>query len=280
MRLGLALAYVGLTPATPAAADREHQQIMADLRILQEQTNQLQALMNDLGEALRAVNSRLDDQNSLERKAFADGKVQMDSISGDLRVVREKVDETNVRLGTLSQELESMRSAIPDPAVPAPSVGDAGLMPPGSLTPGGAPPQTAPTGAAMPPGMQPQRLYQTSYGDYTAGNYSLAVQGFESYLRGFPKSQRAHEAQLLIGESFFLDNKDADAVVAYDRVITNYPSSPSVPQAYYKRGMVLQRLGEADRARESWETVIKQFPESQQATLAKQRLETLNRPAK
>ena len=97
--LVLALAYVALTPATPAAADREHQQIMADLRILQEQTQQLQALMNDLGEALKAVNSRIEDQTSLERKAFADGKVQMDAISGDIRVVREKVDETNVRLG-------------------------------------------------------------------------------------------------------------------------------------------------------------------------------------
>ena len=115
LALGLALAYVGLVPAVPQAADREHQQIMADLRMLQEQTQQLQALMNDLGEALKAVNSRIEDQTSLERKAFADGKVQMDTMSGDLRVVREKVDETNVRLGTITQELESIRLAIPEP---------------------------------------------------------------------------------------------------------------------------------------------------------------------
>jgi hypothetical protein len=111
----LALAYVALTPARPAAADREHQQLMADLRILQEQTQQLQALMTDLGEALKAVNSRIEDQTALERKAFADGKVQMDTMSGDLRVVREKVDETNVRLGTITQELESLRDAMPQP---------------------------------------------------------------------------------------------------------------------------------------------------------------------
>ena len=131
--LVLALAYVGITPATPAAADREHQQIMADLRILQEQTLQLQALMTDLGEALKAVNSRIEDQTSLERKAFADGKVQMDTMSGDLRVVREKVDETNVRLGTITQELESLRQAIPEPgAVPqAPVNTDAGAVPGG-----------------------------------------------------------------------------------------------------------------------------------------------------
>src|SRR5688572_33383991 len=98
--LAIALAFVAFTPATPAAADREHQQMMADLRILQEQTQQLQALMTDLGEALKAVTSRIEEQTSLERKALAHGKVQMDSISGDIRVVRETVDQTNVRLGT------------------------------------------------------------------------------------------------------------------------------------------------------------------------------------
>jgi TolA-binding protein len=281
LALLLALAYVGLTPATPAAADREHQQIMADLRMLQEQTQQLQALMNDLGEALKAVNSRIEDQTSLERKAFADGKVQMDTMSGDLRVVREKVDETNVRLGTITQELESIRDAIPQPgAITMPVNPDTT-----SLTPNTAPGATPPAAAGTPPpgpvtGMQPQRLFDGSYSDYTAGNYSLAVQGFETYVRSFPKSQRAHEAQLYAAESLAYDKKDMEAVVAYDRVISDYPGSASVPQAYYKRGLALERLGESARARESYEAVLKQFADSQQAILAKQRLDGLSRSAR
>ena len=279
--LALALAYVGLTPATPAAADREHQQIMADLRILQEQTLQLQALMNDLGEALKAVNSRIEDQSSLERKAFADGKVQMDTISGDIRVVREKVDETNVRLGTITQELESIRQAIPEPgSLPSPPIStDAGTVP-GTVPGTTPPPQTATTTPTTNPGVQPQRLYDSSWADYTGGNYALAVQGFEAYLRAFPKSNRAHEAQLYIGESLAWEKKDMDAITAYDRVIANYPGSASVPTAYYKRGLAFERLGELARARESYEAVIKQFPDSQQATLAKNRLESTNRPTR
>jgi len=205
LSLCLALAYMALTPATPAAADREHQQIMADLRMLQEQTQQLQALMNDLGEALRAVSSRIEDQTSLERKAFADGKVQMDTMSGDLRVVREKVDETNVRLGSITQELESIKQAIPEPAAftsapPNPLATD----PTGAATPGTSPvgPVPPPTTVAVTPpsGIQPQRLWQSSYADYAAANYSLAIQGFESYLKYFPKGQQAHEDQVLAQE--------------------------------------------------------------------------------
>ena len=281
---GLAIAYVVLAPAAPAAADREHQQIMADLRILQEQTQQLQALMTDLGEALRAVNTRLDDQTSLERKAFADGKVQMDTISGDIRVVREKVDETNVRLGTISQELESLRQAIPDPAAAPPPINTdaaAGALPgaPDPFAAGGTPPQAATSAPAMNPG-SPQRLWQTSYADYATGNYTLAVQGFDSYLRYFPKSPQAHEAQLYIGEALSQDKKLMEAVAAYTRVITNYPGSPSVPQAYFKRGVALSILGETARARESFEAVIKEFPDSQAASLARQRLESTSKPAK
>ena len=102
------------------------------------------------------------------------------------------------------------------------------------------------------------------------------MQGFESYLRSFPKSVRAHEAQLYAAESLALDKKDMEAVVSYERVITNYPGSASVPTAFYKRGLALERLGEVARAKESYDAVIKQFPDAQQATMARQRLEALN----
>jgi tol-pal system protein YbgF len=277
LAITLAVVCVVAMPATPAAADREHQQIMADLRMLQEQTQQLQALLNGLGDALKAVNARLDDQTSLERKAFADGKVQMDAITGDIRVVREKVDETNVRLGSLSQELESLRLAIPEPAaaIPPPPM-------PGDVTSADAlPPQpAAPAVPPVNPGISAQRLWQSSFADYTSGNYTLAVQGFRSYLDYFPKSAQAPEAQLYIGEAYFQDKKDADAVAAYERVIANYPSSSSTPQAYYKRGVALERLGELDRAKQSYETVVKQSPESAAGSLARQALDRLNRPVR
>lgn len=287
LALGLALAYIAIAPATPQAADREHQQIMADLRMLQEQTQQLQALMNELGEALKSVNSRIEDQTSLERKAFADGKVQIDTMSGDLRVVREKVDETNVRLGTITQELESLRMSIPDPgalsSLPVNTDGSGAGAAPGTTLPGGVTPP--PASAGIPPsqpvsGAQPQRLFDSSYGDYMVGNYSLAVQGFESYLRSFPKSTRAHEAQLYAAESLALDKKDMEAVVSYERVIANYPGTASVPTAYYKRGLALERLGDVGRAKESYDAVIKQFPDTQQATLAQQRMEAISRPGR
>jgi tol-pal system protein YbgF len=271
---GLALALLCLSPDPAAAVDREHQQIEADIRMLQEQSQQLQQMLSGLGDALKQINTRIDDQTALERKAFADGKVQMDNISGDIRIVREKVDETNVRLSSLSQEMEALRTSLAQPgavAVPT-TTSDA------SSPAGGTPGSTATPPPA--PGQTPQQLYQQAFADYSINQFSLAVQGFQAYLNYYPKSDLADDAQFMIGQCYFQDGKFQEAVNAYARVISNYPGTNAVPEAYYKRGLALERIGQADAAKQSYETVIKELPDSQGATLAKQALDRLNRPAR
>ena len=87
--------------------------MMADIRMLQEQSQQLQNLIGARSnEALKAVNTRLDEQADANRKAFADQKLVIDNLTSDLRVVREKVDDNNVRVGSLVQEVDALRQAI------------------------------------------------------------------------------------------------------------------------------------------------------------------------
>jgi len=270
----LALALISLCPAPALAVDREHQQIEADIRMLQEQSQQLQQMLASLGDALKQLGARIDDQTALERKAFADAKVQMDNVSGDIRIIREKVDETNVRLGTLSQEMETIRTSMPQPGAPAavPAASD-GSPQGGALDAAATPPAPA-------PGQTPDRMFQAAYSDYSLGIYPLAIQGFEAYIKNYPKSDQADDAQFQIGESYFNSDKFPEALAAYGRVISDYPGGNQVPNAYFKRGMTLEKLKQPDQAKQSYQTVIEKFPDSQAATLAKQRLDGLNRPAR
>ena len=285
---------VGL--ALPAhAANREHQQLMADIRMLQEQSQQLQLVLASLADTLKTLNSKLDDQSSTSRKQFADQKLLIDNLSGDLRVVRERVDENNTRVGTIGQELNSLREAVntlPSQLVPAPAPatmipGPNGTMvpapqpiaPPGTSAPmTTSPVQNAPATPAGPAGgLSPQRMFDTAQADYAAGQWPLAISGFEQFIRSFPTNDRADDAQFYIGESFQLDGKFKEAVGAYEKVIADYPSGDRVPQALYKRGVALSLLGENDRARESFQQVIRNYPQSEVAVLAKQVLDGLNR---
>lgn len=269
---------VAAAPLPLEAANREHIQMMADIRMLQEQAQQLQLLLASVTETLKALNARLDEQGEASRKAFADQRLQTTGVSGDLRVLREKMDDTNVRLAALAQEVEALRVSVPIAPVSAPA------QPPAE-EPGAAPtgeqPAAAPVSPAPSPppgaGMSPQRLFETAYADYASGQWGLAVQGFEAFIKTFPRSEQSDDAQFYIGEAYQLDGRFDQAVAAYDRVIAGYPSSDQVPLAFYKRGLAQMRLGQTDRARESWDTVVKKYPESDAAVLAKQGLDRLVR---
>jgi len=283
--LGFGLAVLALCASPAAAQSQRERQMMADVRMLQEQTQllqqQLTAALEQLQQALKTINGRIDDQSATTRKSFADQKLAVDQFGGDLRVVRERIDENTVRITGLSQEVEALRLAIPQFQTGAPP---ATTDPSGAAAPaGGNPPDTAtanppsPPSAALAPGMTPQRLYNTALSDFTAGQWALCIDGFGTYLRNFSRTDLADDAQWYIGECYQQDGKFNEAIDAYNRVITNYPKGDRVPDAYYKRGIALSAMGQTDRARESFETLMKQFPDHDMARMAKQQVDRLNR---
>lgn len=279
---GLAVTVALAALASPAAAQsRREMQMMADIRMLQEQTQQLQqqlqAAIDQLATSLKAINAKVDEQTTATRKSFADQKLAVDQFGTDLRIVRERIDENTVRITRLSQEVEALRLAIPQFPVTtsgAPVDPNAPPTAPGTIATPGTDPSAAPP-VTLAPGMSPQRLYDSAFSDYSIGQWALCIEGFDTYLRGFGRTDLADDAQYYIGECKHKDNKPAEAIDAYNRVISNYPKGDRVPDSYYKRGIVLSELGQADRARESFETLMKQFPDTELARLAKQQLDRL-----
>lgn len=264
---------VALPRPAAAAPDKAHLQLMADIRMLQEQSAQLQLLLASLGESLKTITSRLEEQAVINRKAFADQKLLVDNLSGDVRVVREKVDDTNVRITSLSTEMEALRLAIPRTQPVAPTMPETAL--PGTEPPPGPGAPAVP--APINPGISPQRMWDTAYADYAGGQWSLAIDGFQNYIRAFPRSEQADDAQYMIGDTYYLDKKYRDAIAAYDLVIKNYPTSNKLPDAYYKRGLSFENLGQVDQARASLEHAAKTYPESDAGRLAKQRLDGMKK---
>jgi len=278
--VGAALFLVVASAPSAQAADKAHQQLMAEIRMLQEQQQQLQQMLGGLADTLKVVTSKLDDQTGANRKAVADQKLQIDNVAEGVRVLREKADDTNVRLSTVSQELEAVRQAIASIPVPStspataqgtlPSNPDAGTAPVGSTTV--QPPAT--TGGPAPL-ISPQKMYDNAYSDYMAGQYEIAIQGFKAFISSFPRSDKADDAQLNIGNALYLAGKYREAIEAFQAVIANYPQADSVPIAYYKMGLAYTELREIDLARKAFETVSQKYPTAYEAILAKQRLDSL-----
>jgi TolA-binding protein len=60
-------------------------------------------------------------------------------------------------------------------------------------------------------------------------------------------------------------------------VIVGYAKTARAPEAIYKRGLAFENLGQVERARESYELVMKTYPDSEAARLAKQSIARLAR---
>src|SRR5579864_5443401 len=276
---GLGVLALVLATTTPAdAANKEHQQLMADIRMLQEQSQVLQNLIGQVTEAIKAVNSRLDQQTETNRKSMADQKLVIDNLSNDVRAIREKLDDNNVRLGSLSQEVDALRQAVQQaaarPTATAPPEPDATA----GSSPAQPPPGVPPSPGTPTPGMvvnSPSQMWNAAYADYTTGNFDLAILGFDAYIRSFPKADKAADAQVYICSSYLQNGKNDDAVKACDVAIRNYPGAKAVPEAYYRKALAQRNLKDVAGARATLEELKAKFPDDMMTQMGDQLLKQL-----
>ena len=274
--IGVLLGAILLTVASPAsAANKEHQQLMADLRMLQEQSQVLQNLIGSVTETLKAVNTRLDQQAETTRKAFADQKLVIDNLTNDVRVIREKLDDNNVRIGSLTQEVDSLRQSMQQGSRPSVTNDAAGPQSGGGAPAAGSPSNSQPNAGV---GVSPKQLFDSAMSDYYSGQYDLAILGFGDYIKSFPKSDLADDAQVNICMAYLQDGKNDKAVEACDLAIRTYPTGDKIPDAYYRKGLALKNLRDLNGARDAWDHVVKAFPDSDAGRLARQGLEQVKRP--
>jgi tol-pal system protein YbgF len=128
-----------------------------------------------------------------------------------------------------------------------------------------------PTFTQITPG-NPDQLFAAAYGDYSRGNYDLAISEFRQYVETYPASEMADNAQYWIGEALFAKRQFEDAIAEFDKVVTGYSKGDKVPAARLKKGLALLELGQADAAKTEFQTILKSFPRSNEAALARQQL--------
>ena len=148
-----------------------------------------------------------------------------------------------------------------------------------STAPGAPTEATAGSPLAIAVGVSPQRLFDGAKVDYAAGLWDLAIAGFQGYIKSFPRSDMADDAQVAIGNSYLQDGKFDKAIEAYDVAIRTYPNGNVIPEAYYKKGLAHRNLRQLDQARQAFEYVVRTYPQSAEASLARQALAQVPSPA-
>lgn len=117
--------------------------------------------------------------------------------------------------------------------------------------------------------------YDVSFELIKNRQFDEAQQAFSAFLRQYPNSQYAANAQYWLGEIYLVQNDLQAAGQAFALVSHTYPEHSKVPDSLYKLADVERRLGNADKARGILQQVIAQYPNSSAAQLAQQDLAKL-----
>jgi tol-pal system protein YbgF len=136
----------------------------------------------------------------------------------------------------------------------------------------GKPPAAAPKEAAGKGKTDKESLYAAAYELFREGKYEKSREGFESFLKQYPDTEFSDNAQFWIGECYYFEKKYEKAIVEYDKVTKNFPEGNKVPYALLKQGLSFLKLGDKASAKLLLQQVIKDFPNTSQARIARGRL--------
>ena len=197
------------------------------------------------GEVDRVLRSDADTMSELKR--ISD---QIDELRSQLADTNYSISQLSQRIAATNQELKTVRTLIQRPVIETPE------LPP------------------IAPGSDPEEIYESAYNDYLRGNYDLALIGFRQYVETFPTTELADNALYWIGECYFVKDQFREAIQEYSRVENEYPSSERIASTILRKGLAFLELGDIEQGEALLRSVVERYPRSDEAILARQRLES------
>lgn len=259
-----AVALAGVLPAS--AQRREYVQLQTQIQVLQDSMARMQQGFDERMGVMRSlVEQNTDSMNKisvavqgLERilqQQAGDASGRVEEVSLQVQALYDSVEELKARTARISRQLEEMQAR----REVLPADGEAtGMQPGGQPEAGMAPPANL--------------LYDDALRDYNAGKYELALQEFTDYLRFYPNTDLAGNAQFYIADIHYRQGNFKQAIADYDKVLEQYPGGNKVAAAHLKKGFALLELNQRDAGIRELNSLIARYPRSIEANQARERL--------
>jgi tol-pal system protein YbgF len=134
----------------------------------------------------------------------------------------------------------------------------------------------APAASSEPGDPAKEKLYYDAAFDLIkAKDFDKASQAFSAFLRKYPNSQYAGNAQYWLGEVNLAKGDLQGAGQAFAKVSQLYPKHAKVPDSLYKLADVERRLGHTDKVKGILQQVVSQYPGTSAAQLAQRDLQRM-----
>jgi tol-pal system protein YbgF len=224
----------------------------------------------ELEDRAAAIESRL---MAVERanEQLVQMQQQLDAATQELRKLHGEIDEARHELEQLRQQQRDLYSDV-DRRMLLIENGGVGVAAAGS----------AAAGSAAPPSETELRtadeasVYSDAFAALKAQRYDAAVKGFNLYLAKYPQGPRADNATYWLGESHYVSKDFDSALKAFQAVGQQFPDSRKAPDALLKVGYCQYELKAFKNARGTLNKVVADYPGTDAARLAEQRLTNMD----
>ncbi len=210
---------------------------------LRKQSAGLRAVLEEMNEELRILSGRLEEmEHSLkqqQRKAEELEKKREEKLDR----LAELSDQHSERIIRMEQYLNLESSKKPVAVVPSGT------------------PATKP--------LSEDEIYRSAKQAFDQGDSEAAKKGFQEFIRRYPKSKNADNAQFWIGEIYYREKWYEKAILEYQNVIEKYPKGNKVPAALLKQGLAFSNIGDKPNAKLILEELNRKYPKSNEAKICR-----------
>lgn len=243
--------------STRSDLERVEETMIAEFRELNERQDSLAREVRDLRRAV------LDSLSAREGEALGvRGELgrRLDQLRDQLGRVAELTGQNQRTMARLRREIAASRTGGDTAGGPARPSDSTGVEEEGDGNGGAA-------------GGSATQLYEAALEQFRRGAHGTARSGLREFLSEHPEHELAPDAQYYVAETYAREDQPREALEAYSRVVELHPGSRRAATALYKSGVLEADRGNLEDARVYFSRVVEGYPESDEADLARERLE-------
>ena len=243
-------------------------------------------LLSGLALPAQAVNTtELSDQQRilrLERLLSADKQRQqmqtINALRDEIASLREQIEQQSNELDSIKQRQRSLYQDMDRRINNMEMRGSTGT---GYVAP--VPPPNSANGKPVVPAqgaggdVDGKDAYSVAFGLLKEGKYKQSIDEFENFIKNYPQSKLADNAQYWLGEANYVSREYKKALADFEQLIAQFPDSTKIPGARLKIGYVYFELKNWSAAREALQNVVKLYPDTTVAKKASERLARMKR---
>ncbi len=244
-----------------------------------EQLATVSTQIDELSDQIKKLTGRIEVVENQSQKALSEARAARKDANAARSVHATDEPPLLTNNEALGATPPSMTPVPNDPRPPTTTASVAPTRLPDAAPPPAEPPPP-PDGAGSEKSASPDEVqsYRSAYAAWRSGDSEACIDQFRKFLQTHPASPYADDASYWMADCYFKRGEYRTAILRFDDVVKRYPKGNKAADALYRQGEALLKSGPAysKAARQAFEQVASDYPDSPRAAEAKKQIEQLS----